>query len=480
MTNSIKEEKGQLLVTASYSKDDVKKAVDKAINHLCLDVTVPGYRKGKAPVSVASKYLRNEAINNETINQLLRIYDKNFEADTALSDYFKGNKVVNYRPEVSVKKFSADGAEILVSYILRPFVSKLGEYKGLKSEAEKREITDADVEKELKRLAENEAELAPKDKAAENGDTANIDFVGLMDGKEFDGGSAKSFDLVLGSNQFVPGFEAQVVGHKAGDKFDVSLTMPDNYPAPLTSKPVVFKVTLNSVKVKEIPEINDDFATTLSGEYASKDLNELKSKVVSHLNKDAESEYLNKILNDLLLQVRNNSEFVVSDKFVDIQVDSRIKQDEQNILNQGLTLDEYLKLIKKSKDEYRKEIADGVLAEIKNSLVYDEIAKAEKLPAVQNKDIESVLGSSIDEFVKGYSGYLRSSKMSEEQIGNQINGYLNQIFTSIMTHRVQDRVLILNGYKEEEKVAEKEEKKEEAKADDVKADEAKTEEAKAE
>lgn len=476
MTNSIKEEKGQLLVTASYSKDDVKKAVDKAINHLCLDVTVPGYRKGKAPVSTASKYLRNEAINNETINQLLRLYDKNFEADAALSGYFKENKVVNFRPEVSVQKFSADGAEILITYVLRPYVSKLGEYKGLKSEAQKREINDADVEKELKRLAENEAELAPKDKEAENGDTANIDFVGLMDGKEFDGGSAKSFDLVLGSNQFVPGFEAQVVGHKAGDKFDVSLTMPDNYPAPLTSKPVVFKVTLNSVKVKEIPEINDDFATTLSGEYASKDLNDLKNKVVSHLNKDAENEYLNKILNDLLLQVRNNSEFVVSDKFVDIQVDSRIKQDEQNILNQGLTLDEYLKLIKKNKDEYRKEITDGVLAEIKNSLVYDEIAKAEKLPAVQNKDIEAVLGSTIDEFVKGYSGYLRASKMSEEQIGNQINGYLNQIFTSIMTHRVQDRVLILNGYKEEEKAEEKaeEEKKEEIK-EEVKAEEAKAE-----
>lgn len=472
MTNSIKEEKGLLLVTATYDKDDIKAAVDKAINHLCLEVTVPGYRKGKAPVSTASRYLRNEDINNETINQLLRAYDKNFEKDDNLNKYFKEDKVFGVRPEVNVTKFAPEGAEILITYVLRPTVSKLGQYKGITSSAEKKEITEADIEKELNRLAENEAELAPKDKAAEKGDTANIDFVGLMEGKEFDGGSAKAFDLVLGSNQFVPGFEDQVIGHKAGDKFDVALTMPENYPAPLTSKPVVFKVTLNSVKVKEIPEINDDFATTLTGEFASKDLAELREKVISHLNKDAENEYMNHILNDLLLQVRDSSEFVIADKFVNIQVDERMHADERNIENQGLSLDEYLNLIKKSKDEYRKELTDGVLSEVKTSLVYDAIMDAEKLPKVENKDIEEALGSKISDFVNGYSGYLRASKMNDEQIRNQVNGYLNQVFTSIMTKRVQDCILVLNGYKEEAKPEEKpaEEAKEEVQAEEAKAE----------
>lgn len=473
MINTVKEENGKLVINATYNKEEITKATGKAVNHLALDVTVPGYRKGKAPVEVASKYLRNDAVVNETIHQLFKVLDKELAANTDVNVYFKENKVFSgVRPDANVTKFSTDDAEIVVTYVLRPVVSKLGAYKGITSDAEKRVISDADVEAELKKLAENEAELAPKDKAAENGDTANIDFVGLMNGKEFDGGSAKAFDLVLGSNHFVPGFEEQVVGHKAGDKFDVSLTMPENYPAPLTSKPVVFKVTLNSVKVKEIPEINDDFATTLTGEYASKDLAELKTKIVDHLNKDAEKDYNNHIVNDLLLKVRDASEFVIADSYVDTYVNSRIDEDTHNIENQGLTLDEYLKLVNQDMDAYKASIKDGILAQIKSSLIFEAIYKAENLPAVENKDIEAVIGSPVNDFINGYSKYLKQSKMSDEQISNQINGYLNQIYSSIINDRVTDKLLVLNGYKEETKV---EEVKEEAKTEDVKAEDTKAE-----
>lgn len=481
MTNSLKEEQGKLVIDFVFGKEEIAKASDKAVNQLSQHVTVPGFRKGKAPVKLASRYLRNEEVVDETINQMLRMIDKTVESDENISPFFKEGKVfTSARPTVNVKKFELENGEIEVSFVLKPVVSKLGNYKGLSSSAEKKEITEADVNKELETLANNEAELAPKDKEAEKGDTANIDFVGLMNGKEFDGGSAKAFDLVLGSNQFVPGFENQVIGHKAGDKFDVALTMPENYPAPLTSKPVVFKVTLNSVKVKEVPEINDEFATTLSGEYASKDLAELKTKVVEKLNKDAEAEYLRHLTNDLLLQVRDGSEFVISDEYLDFFVNDRIAQDEKNITNQGLSLDEYLKLIKKDMKDYREEIKAGVLAEIKNSLVFSGIMEAEKIPAVNEKDIEAELGSSVKDFVNGYSNYLSQSKMPKDQIQGQIYGYLNQIASEITTRKVQDRILVVNGFKEEAKAEEKEadEKKEEVK-EEVK-EETKAEEAKAE
>lgn len=462
MINTIKEEQGKLVVNANYAKDEISTATNKAINHLVLDVTVPGYRKGKAPVSTASRYLKEDAVINETIHQLFKVLDKELAKNDEVNAYFKDKKVYGgIRPEANVTAFTADKAEIVVSYVLNPKVSKLGEYKGLTSDAEKKVISDSDVEAEIKRLAENEAELTPKDKEAENGDTVNIDFVGLMDGKEFDGGSAKGFDLVLGSNQFVPGFEAQVLTHKAGDKFDVALTMPENYPEPLTSKPVVFKVTLNSVKVKEVPEINDDFATTLTGEYASKDLAELKSKVVAHLNETAEKDYFSHIVNELLLKVREASEFVIADDYLDYFVNSKVEEDKINIGNQGLSLDEYLKLISKDLDSYKAEIKDGILSQIKSGLIYEGIYAAEKMAPITNKDVEAVLGTPVNDFITNYSNYLKASKLGEEQISNQINGYLNQIFSSILTSRVQDKLLVLNGYKEEAK----EEKVEEAKAE---------------
>ncbi len=464
MINTIKEEQGKLVVNSSYAKDEISAATTKAINRLVLDVTVPGYRKGKAPVSAATRYLKEDAVVNETIHQLFKVLDKELSKNDEVNAYFKDKKVYGgIRPEANVTAFSADKAEIVVSYVLTPKVNKLGEYKGITSDAEKKVISDADVDAELKRLAENEAELAPKDKAAENGDTANIDFVGLMDGKEFEGGSAKGFDLVLGSNQFVPGFEAQVVSHKAGDKFDVALTMPENYPEPLTSKPVVFKVTLNSVKVKEVPEINDEFATTLTGEYASKDLAELKSKVVAHLNDAAEKEYFNHIVNELLLKVRDASEFVIADDYVNYFVNNKVDEDKNNIANQGLSLDEYLKLINKDMDSYKAEIKEGILSQIKTGLVYEGIYAAEIKTPINSKDLEALLGTSVNDFITNYTNYLKASKMGDDQISAQVNGYLNQLYSSILSRKVQDKLLVLNGYKEEVKEEKAEEEKTEAK-----------------
>lgn len=462
MNHTFVNEKGHLNATVIFNEEEIKKASNKAIRALCENVTVPGFRKGKAPVETASRYLRSNQISEETIDQLLHRIDSEFSKSEDFNAYIKGNLLLQgFRPQVNITKFSNTEAEFHITYILRPEVSKLGNYKDLKATAELKAITEEDVEKELNRLAQNEAELAPKDKDAEKGDTVNIDFVGLMNGKEFDGGKANSFDLELGSNHFVPGFEDACVGHKAGDKFDIALTMPENYPEPLKSKPVVFKVTLNAVKVKEIPAIDDDFATTLSGQYASKDLADLKEKVHHNLEHSALHTYENALVNELLSQVRDASEFVIADEYLDRLVEDRVAQDSKNIEQQGLSLKEYLDLIKKDEESYKAEIRVGILGELKNSLVYDAFAKAENIPAPTRQDIEARLHSPISDFINNFTNYLKSSKMPEDQIQNQINNYINQIFSSIMSERVQHRILEVNGFKPHE-----EEHHEEAKAEE--------------
>lgn len=443
MKHTFTTEKGHLIAKVSFDKAEIAAAQDKAVSKLTLNVVVPGFRKGKAPKDMAAKYVHSEDVANETINALLKTLDKNFAKDAEFNEFAK--KFVDFiRPNVSLDKFDGDDAEFTVTYYFRPAVSKLGEYKGLTSNVKEKKVTAKDVNAEIEKLALDNSELVPSEKAAEMGDTVNIDFVGLMDGKPFDGGTANSFDLELGSKHFVPGFEEQCVSHKAGEKFDVSLTMPDNYPAPLTGKPVVFKVTLNAVKTKEVPEINDEFATTLSGQYVSKDLAELKTKVKDNLAKKAFDSFKNDTVNDYLLQIRNASEFEISTEVIDHLVSDREKQDRDSIAQQGLDLDEYLKLVNQTKEDYLANLKTGLENELKSSLIYNALAEAEKIAAPSKEDMEKQLGTTLDEFYKNFSNYLRTQKLSDAQISNQINNYLNQVASGMMTANVQAKVLELN------------------------------------
>lgn len=479
MKHTLKNENGYLTAKVSFDKEEVKAAQDKAIKKLSLNVTVPGFRKGKAPLERAVSYLRNSDVANETINALLRMLDKNMEKDEEFSTYVKERKfAANLQPNVSLDKFDENGAEFTITYYLKATVFKLGDYKGLKTKEKEHVITDEDVDAEISRLAKENAELVPAEKEAEMGDTVNIDFVGLMDGKPFDGGSANSFDLELGSKHFVPGFEEQCVSHKAGDKFDVALTMPENYPAPLTNKPVVFKVTLNAVKAKEVPEINDEFATTLSGEYVAKDLAELKAKVKDILAKKALESFKTNTVNDLFNQIRANSEFVISKEVINSIFETRKEDDEKSMNAQGLTLEEYLKLVNQTEEQYETSTKAQIEEQIKSSLVFEALAQAEKMEAPTKADIEAQIGSSMDDFVKNFSNYLKAQKMSDDQISNQINNYINQVYSSIMTGKVSAKVLELNepelakrtfvpAYKPEPV---KEEKTEEKPAEEAKAE----------
>ena len=455
MNHTFKNENGHLVATATFDKSEIQVATEKAIKNLCQNITVRGFRKGKAPIEEARKFIRSDDLGNHTINELLKSVDREFFKDPEFNGY---NLLNGFRPKVSLDKFSNEEAEFTITYVLRPYTSKIGKYTDIKADAEEKLIDDESVTARIQELADQNSELVTKEKEAAKGDVVNIDFTGLLNGEAFDGGSAKGFDLELGSNHFVPGFEDQLIGHKAGDKVDVNVTLPAEYPEPLSGKDVLFKVVINSVKVKEIPEINDDFATTLTGKYVSSNLEELKNKVKSILSEEAKNEYQRNVINSLLLKVRNDSEFVIPDEYVEQLVDNQVKFNSERLESQGLTLDEYLKIVKKDKNDYRAEIKEQLLDQLKTSLLYDAIFANEKLAYPTNKELEEKLGKPLNDVLKDLNSYFKKIGQSDEQIRAQTNSYLNEVNSSIIFEKVQNRLLELNGYKAAEPASQKSEK----------------------
>ncbi len=455
MNHTFKNENGHLVATATFDKAEIQVATEKAIKNLCQNITVRGFRKGKAPIEEARKFIRSDDLGNHTINELLKSVDREFFKDPEFNGY---NLLNGFRPKVSLDKFSNEEAEFTITYVLRPYTSKIGKYTDIKADAEEKLIDDESVTARIQELADQNSELVTKEKEAAKGDVVNIDFTGLLNGEAFDGGSAKGFDLELGSNHFVPGFEDQLIGHKAGDKVDVNVTLPVEYPEPLSGKDVLFKVVINSVKVKEIPEINDDFATTLTGKYVSSNLEELKNKVKSILSEEAKNEYQRNVINSLLLKVRNDSEFVIPDEYVEQLVDNQVKFNSERLESQGLTLDEYLKIVKKDKNDYRAEIKEQLLDQLKTSLLYDAIFANEKLAYPTNKELEEKLGKPLNDVLKDLNSYFKKIGQSDEQIRAQTNSYLNEVNSSIIFEKVQNRLLELNGYKAAEPASQESDK----------------------
>ena len=395
MNQTFTNEKGHLIGKVSFDKAEIQKATDKAINKLVLDVTVPGFRKGKAPKDKAVAYLSQSKLYDATINALLRQLDKNLDSVEEFHKYVEGRKFLNgVEPKVSLDKFTNDEAEFTVVWTLVPELTKLGEYKGLKTEVKQKRVLVKDVEAELKKLAEENAELVEAEKEAEMGDTVNIDFTGLMNGQAFEGGSAKSFDLELGSHRFVPAFEEQLITHKAGDKVDVAVTLPDNYPEPLTSKAVVFKVVINSVKVKELPVLDDEFVKDVS-EFNTVD--EYKEDVKKHLTERREAQEDNKVENALINALLENTTVDIPQCMIDNEVDGYVRDYEYRLRSQGGSLDMYFKYTGMTMEQLRENFKADAEKQVKTRLALGKVAKSEKLKALK-KDLDA-------EYKKIASGY---------------------------------------------------------------------------
>ena len=273
MNISIVKEKSTYIATVTFDAQEWKNAQEKAYANLAQNVTVQGFRKGKAPLELAKRHIDGRKMVEKAVDILVPLGN-----EKVLNE---NNFELLIRPEVDVKDVTDESVVIDYHYVTRPEVT-LGQYKELEIAKENVVVSEEDVNAELKALQAKNVELVVKEDEIVVGNIANIDFKGFVNGVAFEGGEAKGYDLEIGSGQFIPGFEDQLVGAKAGQDLDINVTFPEQYSKELAGKPAVFKIKVNSVKEKVMPEINDDLALDANIEGVS-NLEELKAHYVKSL-----------------------------------------------------------------------------------------------------------------------------------------------------------------------------------------------------
>ena len=361
--------------------DEFEKAISKVFRKASAEMTVPGFRKGKAPRSVIEKMYGAEIFFNDAIDELL---------PQAYEDAVKeSGAVVVSRPEIEVVSCTKeDGFTVKAVLTTYPEVT-IGEYKGLKAEKNAIDVSDELIDAELAALQDRNSRLVSvSDRAAENNDTVNIDFEGFVDGKAFEGGKGEGFDLVLGSGQFIPGFEDQIVGHNIGDDFDVNVEFPAEYHAEeLAGKPAVFKTKINEIKVKELPELDDEFAKDIS-EFDT--LDALKEDIRKHKEEEAESAAQLDLENKLVQQVVDSMQANIPQAMYDVRADEMVQDFANRLAQQGLDLETYLKFTQMDREQFKKTFAEQAQQQVKIRLALEAVVKAEGITA-SDEDLEAEL-----------------------------------------------------------------------------------------
>ena len=362
-------EKSMVELQFSIDAETFKAAVNNAFKREGKKYAIPGFRKGKAPRHMIEKMYGSDIFHYDAVNDLFP------EAYEAAVKEAKIDVVGRPDPEV-VSMSEADGVVLKVKVAVKPEV-ELGEYAGLTVTKEAKNVNEADVDAEVKRMQDRNGRLLTREGAAENGDTVDIDFEGFVDGKAFEGGKAEHYSLVLGSGSFIPGFEDQVVGHSAGEEFDVNVKFPEEYgAAELAGKDATFKIKLHEVKYKELPALDDDFAKDVS-EYDT--LDELKDSIRNNIKTNLDKQAEQKVENDLMDQVITNMKADIPDAMVD----SRISQ-------QGLKLADYLKYMGMNIEQFRAQFKEQADKQVKMRLAMEAIVAKEGITASDEEFEEEV------------------------------------------------------------------------------------------
>lgn len=389
-------EKSTVKITMKFDKDEWKDALNKAYLKTKGRFAVNGFRKGKAPRNVIEHAYGKGVFFEDALNVLFsenygKILDKEEKKFTAVGD-----------PELSVDDLSDEGVTLVAVTPVKPEV-KIGSYKGMKIKEFAYTVKDADIDKELDRLRDRNArKVDVTDRPCQNGDIVNIDFVGTVDGVKFDGGEAEGFDLTLGSGQFIPGFEDQVVGMNIGDKKDVNVKFPENYQAEsLKGKDAVFAVKLNSIKGKELPELTDAFIKDATG---SETIEEYKQKTRERLQKKADKNALDATENSILEAISATAEAEIPQAMIEREIDGLVQKFEYQLMYQGLKLQDYLDFIKVSKEDFRKNYEEQAKKNVLNQLIISQIIKDEKIEATAEEVDAKVAeqAASVDKSAEEY------------------------------------------------------------------------------
>lgn len=377
----------QLEITIDGEK--FREAIKEAYRKNGKKINIPGFRKGKAPLHMIETYYGSEVFFEDALNLLY-----NDAVEGAIEE--SGLKVIDDKMDFDLVSISKeDGVDFKVSLTTYPEIT-LKNYKGLKAEKTTVKVDAAEVNKEIKAMAErNSRMVSVEDRAAKKGDTVVIDFEGFTDGKAFEGGKAEGHSLELGSGQFIPGFEDQIVGKNIGDEFDVNVTFPEEYGAKeLAGKPAVFKVKLHEIKIKELPEVDDEFAKDVSEFDTLKDLKaDIKKKALERKKKAAEEA----VENELVQQIVDGIEGDIPEAMFENRLNQSVEEFAYRLQSQGMNLETYLKYTNSTIDDFKKSFRPQAEMQVKYRLALDKIVELENIKA-DEKDIEAEYKKMADNY----------------------------------------------------------------------------------
>jgi len=374
-----KDQGNQGVLTVEVDAERFESALDQAFKKVVKQVSVPGFRKGKVPRKIFEKRFGVEALYQDALDIILpEAYSEAVEE--------MGIEPVD-RPEVDIEQIERGKPLIFKATVtVKPEV-KLGQYKGLEVEEQDVTVTDEEVEAEINRLRENQAELVViEDGEAQKGDIVVIDFEGTIDGEPFEGGKAENYSLELGSGTFIPGFEDQLIGEKPGAEKEVKVTFPEDYHAEqLAGKDAVFKVKIHDVKRKELPELDDEFAKDVDDEVET--LDELKAKVRSRLE-EFKKRQAEQIKQDIVVEKATaNAEMDLPEVMIENEIDRMIQEFDQRLQLQGMNLSMYYQFSGQDEQKLREQMKEDAEKRVRSTLTLEAISKAENIQA-SDEDVE--------------------------------------------------------------------------------------------
>lgn len=362
----------------SVDGNTFKDAVTKAYLKQRKNITIPGFRKGKAPRAFIEKYYGEGVFYEDALEAIY---------PDAVASAIEEAKLepVDTPYDLEIPEMGNDGVTMKFKVTVKPEV-ELGEYKGLKATKKSTKVTADEVKAELARMQEQNSTVSDvDDRAVKKNDIVVIDFEGFVDGKAFEGGKAEKYELTIGSNQFIPGFEDQIIGHKIGDKFDVNVKFPEDYQADLASKDAVFKIKLHGIKVKEVPALDDEFAKDVS-EFDT--LDELKKDIKKQLEKRKNDDAENELHNTLLEEVAKGIKAEIPEAMIEKTIDDDVNEYSYRLQSQGLKLETYLKYTGMDMKGFREGFKERAETQVRLNLALEKIIEKEKIE-VTEEDIEA-------------------------------------------------------------------------------------------
>ena len=395
-TENNNELKLEFTIEAKKFDEGMKKVYEKSAKY----ISIPGFRKGKAPMSIVEKHYGPEVFYEDTFNEIVPAeYERELK---------ENNIDAVSKPDIEVKQIGKGKDLIFTAVVQTKPEVKLGKYKGIELKKVEYNVSDEDINHELGHMQDRNSRLVTvQDRAVEDGDITVIDFEGFVDGKSFEGGKAENHELTIGSKTFIPGFEDQIIGMKIDEEKDINVKFPEEYfSEELKGKDATFKVKLHEIKKKELPELNDDFAKDAS-EFDT--LDELKASIKEKLEQENANRAKYETEDAAIKAVTDATEVEIPSGMIETEIDNMIKDMETRMHYQGIHLEQYLQMMGKTMDEFRKENEEQAKTSVKTRLTLEAIEKAEKV-----EPAEEEVNKKVEEMAKAYGKKAEELKENEQ------------------------------------------------------------------